>query len=589
MAFPFLALQLAIDVAFVLLAVRTIASWVQHPDRRHANLAIALVALAVMMLLAPSLGGSGPWAQVVTDAAAAVFLISGYGLLSFRNTFVPFRPTTMRLITAAIVAIGVLDIAVRLPATPDSPHSPLQTLALAATLAIWSFCILEPIVTFWTASQGRPPVESARLRALSSGYAALLLVILIGTLAGSFSDGIQAVIEVVALLIVPVLYVAFFQPVWLRRIWRQPEEDQFRLALHDLLMYSPDRETLADRALMWAERLIGGDASYVVDAGGAVLAARGVTRDEALAMSEQPEMRGPDGKSNGQAPWRSGKTVVVPLDVARGRGALAIVTGRLSPMFGDDEIGRLQQYAASITAGLDRVTLNEKIAALERAKTEFLSVASHELRGPMTVIKGYLTMLDAGALGELAPKAQSVLPLLISKSDEINWMVEQMIEASRLEEGRLALKRHRADIVELTESAADGLRLLLSGHEVNVDSPRQPIDADVDPDRFQIVVRNLLSNAAKYSPAGTEIDIAVRRDGDKAFVIVADKGVGISKEDQKNLFTRFGRIDTDVHVQGTGLGLWLSREIARMHDGDLTVQSETGAGSTFTFSVPLSK
>jgi len=257
-------------------------------------------------------------------------------------------------------------------------------------------------------------------------------------------------------------------------------------------------------------------------------------------------------------------------------------------MFGDDELGRLNQYATSITAGLDRVMLSSKIAALERAKTEFLNIASHELRGPMTVIKGYLTMLDAGALGDMSPKARSVLPLLISKSDEVNWMIEQMIEASRLEEGRLALKRQRADIVELTDSAIEGVKMLLTGHELKIDAPPQPIEADVDPDRFQIVVRNLLSNAAKYSASGTDIDVEVRRDGDQALVSVRDQGVGISKQDQAQLFTRFGRIQSSVHVQGTGLGLWLSKEIARMHDGDLTVDSGKGAGATFTFSVPVS-
>ena len=268
---------------------------------------------------------------------------------------------------------------------------------------------------------------------------------------------------------------------------------------------------------------------------------------------------------------------------------MVIRSDRLTPIFGDEELTRLSQYASSLSAGLDRVTLSSKIAALERAKTDFLNIASHELRGPMTVIKGYLTMLEAGAMGELAPKARSVLPLLISKSDEVNWMIEQMIEASRLEEGRLALKKHRADIVELTEGAIDGIRVTLSGHEVKVDLPVESIEADVDPDRFQMVVRNLLSNAAKYSPSGSDIGVDVRRDVDKAFVSVRDEGVGISEEDQPRLFTRFGRIETSAHVQGTGLGLWLSREIARMHDGDLTVDSKVGVGSTFTFTVPLTQ
>jgi signal transduction histidine kinase len=130
--------------------------------------------------------------------------------------------------------------------------------------------------------------------------------------------------------------------------------------------------------------------------------------------------------------------------------------------------------------------------------------------------------------------------------------------------------------------------MLLIGHELKVDMPVESIDADVDPDRFQMVVRNLLSNAAKYSPAGTDIAVDVRRDGDRAFVSVRDQGVGIALEDQANLFTRFGRIETSAHVQGTGLGLWLSREIARMHDGDLTVETKVDSGSTFTLTVPLS-
>jgi signal transduction histidine kinase len=141
--------------------------------------------------------------------------------------------------------------------------------------------------------------------------------------------------------------------------------------------------------------------------------------------------------------------------------------------------------------------------------------------------------------------------------------------------------------VELTDSAIDGVRMLLSGHELKVDMPVQSIEAEVDPDRFQIVVRNLLSNAAKYSPTGTDIDIDVRREVDRALVRVTDHGTGIARDDQARLFTRFGRIESSMHVQGTGLGLWLSREIALMHDGDLTVDSRVGVGSTFTFTVPI--
>ena len=122
----------------------------------------------------------------------------------------------------------------------------------------------------------------------------------------------------------------------------------------------------------------------------------------------------------------------------------------------------------------------------------------------MTVIKGYLTMLEAGTLGDTAPKARSVLPLLIAKSDEVNWMVEQMIEAARLEEGRLALKkersRHRRADRRGDRRRANCCSAITSS---SVEKPVEAIEAEVDPDRFQIVVRNLLEQRRQVLPAGT--------------------------------------------------------------------------------------
>jgi signal transduction histidine kinase len=268
---------------------------------------------------------------------------------------------------------------------------------------------------------------------------------------------------------------------------------------------------------------------------------------------------------------------------------MIIVSGAFSPMFGDDELLRLRQYASSITAGLDRVSLSERIANLEKAKSEFLSVASHELRGPMTVIKGYLTMLDSGPRGDLPAPMKSVLPLLIAKSDEVTWMLEQMVEAARLEEGRLALRKSQCNLLELTALAIEDVSQLLKKHHLSVEQPPFAIAADVDPDRFQMVVRNLLSNAAKYSHEGTDIKLRLSANG-VARVAVSDEGIGITEEDQARLFNRFVRIESESTegIAGTGLGLWLSREIARMHDGDLTVESTPGRGSTFTLQIPLS-
>src|SRR5256885_15113993 len=130
----------------------------------------------------------------------------------FRDMFLPFWFAIARLISLLIVVVGILDIAVQLPANPVSPHNALQSLALVSTVGVWAFCILEPIVTFWIASRGRPEVEKARLRAISAGYAGLLLVVLIGTVAGTAHDPLSVVIGLFAPATVPGLYVAFFPP-----------------------------------------------------------------------------------------------------------------------------------------------------------------------------------------------------------------------------------------------------------------------------------------------------------------------------------------------------------------------------------------
>jgi signal transduction histidine kinase len=569
----------AIQIAFLLLAVGTLTDWIRHRDRQRTYLVLALLFLTLLVLISPINAVLHVPARVETDVGLVVFLLSGYFLLLFRDSLIPLGSLARRLITAVVVVVAVGAVVANFPSGPDATRSPLQLIALAGLIVTWVLCVGEPIFRLGLASIGRPAVEGARLRALSLGYAGLVAVILVAVFAGSRirDANLTIAIDVVVLLVVPLLYVSFSPPTWLRRLWSQPEEDEVRRAIHDLLLYSPDRVSLAQRALDWAARLVGGAAAFIVDSDGSILSSRGITAAEAARTAALPKFP----KS----------TLIVPLDLAEGPGQMMILSGPFTPVFGEYEVARLRGYAVSITAGLDRVSLTGRIAALEKAKTEFLSIASHELRGPMTVIKGYLTLLAAGSLGDISPKAMSVMPLLIAKSDEVNSLLEQMVEASRLEDGRLALKKERSDIVELTDAAIETLKPLLTDHEFKFEKPGQPVWANVDPDRFQIVVRNLVTNAIKYSHAGTAVTVRITANDSSAELDVIDEGIGVAAADQPRLFTRFGRIENaaTMHTSGTGLGLWLSREIARMHDGDLTLDSEPGRGSTFTLEIPLDR
>jgi signal transduction histidine kinase len=582
-------LPLAIEVAFVLLSVAMVADWLGHRERRRGYLALAFGSLTLLVLLAPSLSQSSPYGPLITDGGIVLFLLSGWALLMFRDSFIPLKTSTRNAVTVAIVLVAALGVFAQLPADTKQPHAPLQTFTLAAILTAWGICVVEPVVTMYLASRGRPAVEGARMRALGLGYTGLVAVIFVGTLGGSLvqNQSAQLVLDLVALAIVPMLFFSFYPPPWLRRLWSQPEEEELRQAMHSLLTFSPDRKTHAQLALDWAMRLVGGAGALIIDSDSSILAFRGMGADEAIRVAASAEASPQGGEV--RSPRRGTTTLVIPLELQAGRASMVIVAGPFTPLFGDDEVNRLRQYASSIAAGLDRVALNMRIQELEKAKTEFMNIASHELRGPMTVIKGYLTMLEGGSLGLLAPRAQSVLPLLIAKADEVNAMVEQMLEAARLEEGHLTLHKERGDLVELTEMAIDSVRPMLADRHLDLDAPSSPIHADVDWQRFQIVVRNLISNAIKYSADGKPITVMVDRNGITAKVIVVDQGVGIAPQDQAKLFRKFGRLEREstMHVAGTGLGLWLSREIARMHDGDLTVDSTEGQGSRFTFEVPI--
>jgi len=572
------SLSFAVQAAFILLALATLLDWIRHRDRQRLFLVLALVTLSALALLGPFARAVHLPSLLATDLGIVVLLLSGYFLLLFRDALVPLGTRPRAVITAAVALVAVIDIVAELPSDPAAPRSTFQIVAAFLLVVTWVLCVGEPIFRFAIASIGRPAVEGARMRALSLGYIGLVAIIVVGTVLGSGSRTTNYTIgsDIAALLIAPILYASFSPPEWLRRIWAYPEQDEMRRAWHDLLLFSPDRQSMARKALDWGTRLVGGASAFIVDADGSILAARGITAETALEYA--------GGRSASEA------TVSIPLELEGGPGVLTIISGPFTPVFGEYELTLLRGYAVSITAGLNRVSLTERITALEKAKTDFLNLASHELRAPMTVIKGYLTMLDAGTLGPMPEKAERVFPMLVAKSDEITSMLEQMIEASRLEDGRMALKKQRTDIVELTEDAIRAMEPLLADRrKIELEKPSGEVWSEVDPDRYQIVVRNLLSNAIKYSQAGTDIKVRLAPNGGTATLQVTDEGVGIAKEDQARLFTRFGRIEnkSTAHTSGTGLGLWLSREIARMHDGDLTVDSQVGKGTTFTLEIPL--
>ncbi len=234
----------------------------------------------------------------------------------------------------------------------------------------------------------------------------------------------------------------------------------------------------------------------------------------------------------------------------------------------------------------------DEVSELDRLKSHFLRLASHELRGPITVLHGYLDMLTKGALGEVSDEIRSVHTLLAAKTDHVNRLVDQMLDTARLDDHRLVLTLSDFDLRDVAREAVEEHGSLIgAGHRLVLDGPEGAIVVRGDRSRILAIVANLIGNAIKYSPDGGEISVSCADDAASgwASVTITDHGMGIDEADLPRVFTRFGRIVTadNSHIPGTGLGLFLSREIARMHGGDVTMSSSRGEGTTVTVTLPL--
>jgi signal transduction histidine kinase len=231
-----------------------------------------------------------------------------------------------------------------------------------------------------------------------------------------------------------------------------------------------------------------------------------------------------------------------------------------------------------------------RMAALEQAKTEFLQMASHELRGPISVIRGYLSMLYEGSL---PPQMLSrILPTLMAKTQQVNLLVNEMLETARLEVGPVNLQLRQMDLRDVLRQAVERMQPLLPADSpIALKLPDRVVRVEVDPARIETVIANLLDNAVKYSTERIRVECVLNVNGSRATIEVRDQGVGIRAEDLPKLFQRFSRISSDETraISGTGLGLYIARQLVRRHGGEITVTSRPGAGSVFAISLPLAE
>ena len=222
---------------------------------------------------------------------------------------------------------------------------------------------------------------------------------------------------------------------------------------------------------------------------------------------------------------------------------------------------------------------------LTRLKDEFVSQVTHELRNPLTPIAGYAELLAerAASPGEVQRYAQAIG----RQAEVLDRLVGDLLDLARLESGRYRLDRQPTRIEKVLAAAAEELGHASALHPIAVEITPDLPAVDADPDRVAQVVRNLIANAIRYSPAGGEVRVQALREGDSVAVAVADRGIGIPADRLERIFEKFYRVDNELtrKVEGTGLGLAISRELVEAHGGRIWAESAPGRGSTFYFTL----
>lgn len=276
-------------------------------------------------------------------------------------------------------------------------------------------------------------------------------------------------------------------------------------------------------------------------------------------------------------------------------GALSIGCNT-AKVFSDGEINLLSSICSHIALSIDNIRLYEeqkvnleKIEEANRRKTEFVSGVSHELRTPLASIKGFTsTVRSDKAMDEKT--RDEFLKIVEDETDRLTRLIEDLLDLSRIESGRLKIKEEKIDIAPLIKKCVEGL--MVQSEERNIQLqlmvPDSLPEILADRDKITQILINLLSNAIKYTQNGGKVTVMGGSQDGAVIVEVSDTGVGISKENLPHIFERFFRIEKPgIEAKGTGLGLSIAKALAEVFHGRVDVKSEPGRGSTFSLTLPV--
>ncbi len=267
------------------------------------------------------------------------------------------------------------------------------------------------------------------------------------------------------------------------------------------------------------------------------------------------------------------------------------------PVEGNDEIGVLSESFNAMTTHIQEAQAAlqqelEKTKLLDKQKTEFLSIAAHQLRTPMSGIKWVVQMTLDGDFGKIDDEARKQLQLSMENVDRMITLINGLLDVTRLETEGFAFNFQNSDLLPLFTDAVKDLFQAAEKNSVtvNIETPKEPLpQLNMDTEKISLVVHNLIDNAIKYTPKDGTVSVHFSHDADTVTMTVSDTGYGIPKEEQERIFSKFFRASNiqTVQADGSGLGLFMVSQIVKRHGGTIRFESEENKGTTFFVTLPI--
>ena len=225
---------------------------------------------------------------------------------------------------------------------------------------------------------------------------------------------------------------------------------------------------------------------------------------------------------------------------------------------------------------------------IEKKKDEFLSITSHELKTPLTSVKAYIQLLSRSLKNHESEQVKGYIEKAHLQVGKLNELISDLLDVSKIENGELKLNKQPFDAKKLIESSIETIQQTHSNFTLEVVGNESPLLINGDENRIEQVLINYLTNALKYSPDSQSLRISREIIDNNLIIKVKDSGIGIPADKQKDIFSKFYRVEeSSLKFQGLGIGLYISAEIIKKHNGDVGVNSSPEKGSEFYFSIPI--